>query len=144
MLLESSECGFGLVFTAKDPESALFAKAVVDTLFDEGERWEAGLADMTDILNEDDGAGEFRYYDECCQGKCFEPTGEDKSLGAKETEELEMLVFLADRQPTAYALAYKDEEEVIAEFRRKLGKFLPDDFNYGARIGYFQSCVPFY
>ena len=68
----------------------------------------------------------------------------DKSLGAKETEELEMLVFLADRQPTAYALAYKDEEEVIAEFRRKLGKFLPDDFNYGARIGYFQSCVPFY
>ena len=144
MLLECSDCGFGLVFTVKDPESELFAKAVVDTFFDEGERWQAGIADMTDILNEDDGVGEFSYYDECCQGKCFNPAGEDKSLGAKETDELEMLVFLADRQPTAYDLAYKGEEEVIAEFRRKLGRFLPDDFDYGARIGYFQSCVPFY
>ena len=79
-----------------------------------------------------------RYINEEKGGKGFIPAGRDKTLAA---EDKDMVVFYADKQPEAYKAAYRDEGEAIEEFRTKLGRYLPADFDYWAHIGYFQYCI---
>ena len=51
------------------------------------------------------------------------------------------MVFPANRQPSPYAAAYRDGNEVAKEFRRKFGKYLPADFDYLGHIGTYQYSV---
>lgn len=115
MYCDYPEYGFGLVVTENDP--------IMEQLYD---------------IFDDDTDGRVRYLDGEKGGRRFIPAGRDKSLAA---EDMGMLVFYADKQPDAYKAAYESEEDVIMEFRKRLGGYLPEDFDYGAHIGYFHCCV---
>lgn len=75
-----------------------------------------------------------KYYDEEFEGKAF------CSINHDYLEDEPMLVFWATYQPDAFKAVYT-EESVVEEFKRKIGKYLPDDFNYISHIGYFQCCI---
>lgn len=86
-------------------------------------------------LQEIDEFREFaRYYDEEFEGKVF------FSINGKYLEDEPMLAFWATYQPDAFKAVYT-EKSVIEEFKTKIGKYLPNDFDYINHIGYFHCCV---
>ena len=44
--------------------------------------------------------------------------------------------------PTLFKKAYNNMEEIVSEFKTKLGKYLPEDFDYRSRIRYI--CGTYY
>lgn len=82
----------------------------------------------------DEFSGFARYYDDEYEGKSF------ASISHDYLEDEPMLVFWATHQPDVFKAVYT-EESVIKEFKEKIGKYLPDDFNYISHIGYFQCCI---
>lgn len=75
-----------------------------------------------------------RYYDEEFEGKAF------ISINHKYLEDEPMLAFWATYQPDAFKAIYT-EKSVIEEFKTKIEKYLPSDFDYMSHIGYFHCCV---
>lgn len=75
-----------------------------------------------------------RYYDDECEGKSF------TSISHDYLENEPMLVFWATHQPDAFKAVYT-EKSVIEEFKTKIEKYLPSDFDYMSHIGYFHCCV---
>ena len=55
-------------------------------------------------------------------------------------ENEDIIVFWADKTPDAFIAVYT-EESIVEEFRKKVGKYLPDNFDYLAHIGYFSCTV---
>lgn len=82
----------------------------------------------------DEFSGFARYYDDEYEGKSF------TSISHDYLEDEPMLVFWAKHQPDAFKTVYT-EKSVIEEFKERIGKYLPDDFNYISHIGYFQCCI---
>lgn len=39
-----------------------------------------------------------------------------------------------DNEPKLFAAAYKDTEEIVNELKQKIGKYLPEDFDYAGSI----------
>ena len=75
-----------------------------------------------------------RYYDEEFEGKVF------ISVNGNYLEDEPMLAFWATYQPDAFKAVYT-EKSVIEEFKTKIGKYLPSDFDYINHIGYFHCCI---
>ena len=48
-----------------------------------------------------------------------------------------MLGIPAVKFPDPYEAAYASEDEVVEEFKQRLGKWLPEDFDYSAHIGWY-------
>ena len=52
------------------------------------------------------------------------------------------VVFYADRCPLKIVgVTYNTKEEIIDEFRKDIGRFLPEDFDYEGHIGSFEGAV---
>ena len=54
------------------------------------------------------------------------------------------LMIPAKRQGSIFAtndntLVYANEDEMISEFKKSIGKFLPDDFNYADHLAYYRG-----
>ena len=75
-----------------------------------------------------------RYYDEEFEGKVF------ISVNGNYLEDEPMLAFWATYQPDAFKAVYT-EKSIIEEFKTKIGKYLPSDFDYINHIGYFHCCI---
>lgn len=75
-----------------------------------------------------------RYYAEDAEGK------RAYYINNNYLEDEDMLVFWAERQPNAFKAVYS-KEEIVNEFKKKIGKYLPNNFDYISHIGYFQCCL---
>lgn len=75
-----------------------------------------------------------RYYGEEFEGKVF------FSINHEYLENEPMLTFWATYQPNAFKAVYT-EKSIIEEFKTKIGKYLPSNFDYISHIGYFHCCV---
>ena len=79
-----------------------------------------------------------RIYDDDCGGKRFVPV----NGGYKATEPDYMLVIWALNQPEPFAPVYPGgPDEIRKEFKDILGEYLPNDFDWDAHIGYFNTVV---
>ena len=127
-----SEYGFGLVLN--DDEAEALRKEVVKKNFPEFDIDMHSIWELPENFETIIPSLCVRYYDEDMDGKSFH--------GCKGNEEYgNMLVFWAENQPDAFKAAYGSIEETVKEFRKKIGKYLPDTFDYPAHIGYFSCCV---
>lgn len=122
------EYGFGLVLTGNEIEE--FVNRV-------GAREELDMDGDPYVFEETFGENyNTRYYDEDMEGKHFYSHD-----GVVDLEGDDMLAFRAEKQSDALKAAYGSLEEVEEEFRSKIGMFLPEGFDYGAHIGYFQCVI---
>ena len=124
-----AEYGFGLVLTGNEIEEFVNRVGAREELDMDGNPYV-----FEETFGEDYNA---RYYDDGMEGKHFHSQD-----GVIDLEEDDMLAFWAEKQPSAFKAAYGSLEEVEEEFRSKIGTFLPENFDYGAHIGYFK-CVIF-
>ncbi|HII08628.1 MAG TPA: hypothetical protein HA355_03455 [Methanosphaera sp.] len=113
------EYGFGLVLSGEEIDNFINRTKVENPY---------------ELQEIDEFGGFARYYDEECEGKGF------TSISHDYLEDEPMLAFWATHQPDAFKAVYT-EESVVKEFKEKIGKYLPDDFNYISHIGYFQCCI---
>ena len=118
-----AEYGFGLVLTGDETE-----KFVTKVL---GEEYDA-----YDLVEVPEFEGYARYYGSDTEGQCFSPAGKN----GKSVENEDMLAFWAERQQDAFKAQYTGDS-VVEEFRNRIGKYLPEDFNYIGHIGYFSCCM---
>ena len=103
--------GFGLIFTNEE----------ADHLFEQIQEAACKAFD----------GREYSYDDHCYSIEA--------STTASNSNTENMLVFDADYQPSPYKTAYASEEDVVAEFKNKLGKYLPADFDYTSHIGTYSA-----
>lgn len=99
-----------------------------------------------DDYEEDDGEhGDWKYdlYDEGICEYIGEFTGETQKVnenggswwGNCEFYDCESIVYVqASRYPTLFTKAYNNIDELVDEFKDKVGQYLPDDFDYRSRI----------
>lgn len=128
-----AEHGMGLVLSVNDPVTNVFVKAVAKAF---NERDDLDTSDIPELF-EHANVGCVRYYDDEMDGKTFHPVinGHGESF-----EHDNMLVFWAEMQPEPFKAVYT-EASLADEFRRKIGKYLSDDFDYMAHIGYFSCSI---
>jgi len=88
-------------------------------------------------LGERDNWHVWRFYDAEMEGKSFEPFADGKSY---DEEPEEMLVIWASRALQPFSAAYSGPDEIRKEFQDIIGKYMPEDFDWDAHIGYF-SCT---
>lgn len=83
------------------------------------------------------GMGFVNFYSDKASGKKFrkvyEIFGDEFSMG-------DTLVFWADKGTNPFMARYT-EESLIREFKEKIGKYMPDGFDYRSHIGWFSCCV---
>lgn len=125
-----AEYGFGLVLSDKNNEINNFIEKVFPNVKNEIGN-EITVYDLTESPEFD---GFARFYDSDMEGKYFQSVTFDYS------ENEDMLVFWAKRQPDAFNAVYT-EESIVEEFKNRIGKYLPDDFDYLNHIGYFSCCI---
>ena len=113
------EYGFGLVLSGEEIDNFINRVKVRNSY---------------ELQEIDEFRGFARYYDEEFEGKAF------ISINGKYLEDELMLVFWATYQPDAFKAVYT-EKSVIEEFKTKIGKYLPSDFDYINHIGYFHCCI---
>lgn len=115
--------GFGLCLCDDEIDQFVerYAKANKD-LLDEN-----GMPDI-DIAFEaiSDEFGTWPFNEDNSDLKYFE--GDEKDA---------ILPFFAKHQPDVYKTAYSSVDEVVAEFRELLGKYMPENFDWKIHIGYF-------
>ena len=104
--------GFGLIFT--NEEAKRFFEQVPEATFD--------------ALD----GHEYSYED-----YCYSIETSTTASNSSNTENI--LVFDADYQPSPYKIEYASVEDVVAEFKNKLGKYLPIDFDYTSHIGTYSA-----
>lgn len=129
-----SEHGFGLVFNSEEADA--FAKEVSACLDPDLDPEDMSVWLVPETLEKELPDTCIRYYDDEMDGKTFHSWD-----GECDMEPDGMLVFWAEKAPDAFKAAYTGIDEAVAEFREKIGKYLPGNFNYPAHIGYFSCCV---
>lgn len=122
------EYGFGLVLTGDE---------IVKFVNQVDAKEDRGLDGDPEILEEDLGdLYNVRFYGDCREGKRFQ------SLDNKVNLEYEdMLAFWAEKQPDAIKAVYDGIDEVVEEFKSRIGEFLPEGFDYEEHIGYFHCVI---
>lgn len=133
-----AEYGFGLVFSERDKTLDTLIKNVAREAFATEDETELEAFDVNDVAEYFDGMeGSVRYYDEEMSGKSFHPavTGHGSHFKFEN-----MLVFWANNAADVFSAVYT-KESVVDEFKEKIGRYLPDDFDYLAHIGYFSCCI---
>lgn len=129
------ESGFGLVISETDDAMEEMLKKIAEDAHISGE--EADYFDghsAAEFLN--DNVCDTHYYDyENSDGITFTPALPGRG---DYIEEEEILFIRAEKQPDAFKASYT-EKSVVGEFRKKVGKYLPKNFDYLAHIGTF-SC----
>ena len=53
-----------------------------------------------------------------------------KFFKGEEVDEEYFFIIELDKQPSLYKQAYKDEDEVVEEYKKSVGKYFPEDFDY--------------
>ena len=89
------------------------------------EEWKAGGA-----------VGDAAYFNESADTMFIPVDGKPGEY----IENHNLFVFPADRQPDPFTVQYT-RESVVEEFRGKLGRYLPDGFDYMSHIGFFTCTV---
>lgn len=126
--------GFGLVIAEDDKDTAYFLESTKKTFGpDAGEPWPYTLPGR---MESGGAVGDAAYFDESAD-TMFIPV--DRKPG-EYIENHNLFVFSADRQPDPFAAQYT-KESVVEEFRKKIGRYLPDGFDYMAHIGFFTCTV---
>lgn len=95
-----------------------------------------------DEMNEDD--YEYELYDMgvfdhisnfCGETICINDDGADEYWKAGESYSEDPVCYVAVRSfPTLFKAPYSNMEELIEEFKSKVGDYLPEDFDYRANI----------
>lgn len=137
------EYGFGLVLTGDEITDFIrhFVRSTLAKLnrapSDLMEIHLTGLDNDPEFLVDNYGADmNVRFYGDCREGKRFQ------SLDNKVDLEYEdMLAFWAEKQPDAIKAVYDGIDEVVEEFKSRIGEFLPKGFDYEAHIGYFHCVI---
>lgn len=120
------ECGYGFAIADDDPAYRAFMEAAAKDM--------ALSPDGRDIASCIAGAA---YWDSKeTKGTTFR----DSVSGSTCTGDKSMFVIWADRQPDFFDQVYT-KESVTEEFRKKVGDYLPEDFDYLSHIGYFSAAV---
>lgn len=117
------EYGFGLMLNKEESKAFCKKYNVV-----EGENYECD--DMEYYLED------CRYYTDDFDGRHFYSA--NKNI---DNEGATGLFFFADWQPDAFKVAYYSMDDCVEEFKNKIGKYLPEDFNWEDHIGYFQAAI---
>lgn len=136
--------GFGLVIAEDDKDAAYFLESTKKTLgTDASEPWQLRpdvskpwQYTLPERMESKGAVGDAAYFDESAD-TMFIPVGEKPG---EYIENHNLFVFSADRQPDPFAAQYT-KESVVEEFRKKLGRYLPDGFDYMAHIGFFTCTV---
>ena len=66
-----------------------------------------------------------------CSGDFFDV--DDKEYKMFEDDEVDedwFFIIELDKYPSLFTQAYKDEDEIVEEFKSKVGKYFPEDFDY--------------
>lgn len=119
--------GCGLVLTGEEVQKFVESKGFNDPYdFIESERYDHADSDMYPCAE---------YFGDDFSGHEFH------SVTHESVEPEEALVFWADHQPSLFKPAYKNLDEIIAEFKKGLGEDLfKSDEEWANHIGEF-SCV---
>ena len=136
--------GFGLVIAEDDKDAAYFLESKKKALGtdasepwqlrpDAGEPWQYTLPER---MESKEAVGDAAYFDESADTMFIPVDGKPGEY----IENHNLFVFSADRQPDPFAAQYT-KESVVEEFRKKLGRYLPDGFDYMAHIGFFTCTV---
>lgn len=136
--------GFGLVIAEDDKDAAYFLESTKKALGteasepwqlrpDAGEPWSYTLPER---MESEGAVGDVAYFDESADTMFIPVDGKPGEY----IENHNLFVFPADRQPDPFAAQYT-KESVVEEFRKKLGRYLPDGFDYMAHIGFFTCTV---
>ena len=136
--------GFGLVIAEDDKDAAYFLESTKKALGadasepwqlrpDAGEPWQYTLPERMESKG---GVGNAAYFDESADTMFIPVDGKPGEY----IENHNLFVFPADRQPDPFAVQYT-RESVVEEFRGKLGRYLPDGFDYMSHIGFFTCTV---
>lgn len=124
-----AEHGFGLFLSDEDSESDIFLDKcrALNNLDSDCLDLLDGICGFTDAVyyNEDNAAD--RYF------AAINNTDSKEGVSG--------IFFFANHQPNAFKCAYKDIDEVISEFKTKIGRYLPGDFDWKSHIGNFQCCT---
>ena len=91
---------------------------------------------------EDESYGMVLYDMDICScagnfsGEAFPITdrGTDTYDGSEDFEDDSVYYIPAEKYSTLFEAAYKNMDEMIAEFKENLGEYLPDDFDYRSNI----------
>lgn len=131
------ESGFGLAVSETDyAMDEILRKVAKDAGIpdEDAENFDGNSA--AEFLN--DNVCDTRYYDyEGSEGITFSPAVPGRG---DYIEDKEILFARAEKQPDAFKASYT-EESVVREFREKVGKYLPENFDYLAHIGTFSCCT---
>lgn len=129
------ESGFGLAVSETDyAMDEILRKVAKDAGISDEDAENFDRNSAAEFLN--DNVCDTRYYDyENSDGITFSPALPGRG---DYIEEEEILFIRADKQPDAFKASYT-EESVVNEFKKKIGKYLPENFDYLAHIGTF-SC----
>lgn len=126
--------GFGLVIAEDDKDTAYFLESTKKTFGpDAGEPW---LYTLPGRMESGGAVGGAAYFDESADTMFIPVDGKPGEY----IENRNLFVFPADRQPDPFAVQYT-RESVVEEFRGKLGRYLPDGFDYMSHIGFFTCTV---
>lgn len=136
--------GFGLVIAKDDKDAAYFLESTKKTLgTDASEPWqlrpdvsEPWQYTLPERMESKGAVGDAAYFDESADTMFIPVDGKPGEY----IENHNLFVFSADRQPDPFAAQYT-KESVVEEFRKKLGRYLPDGFDYMAHIGFFTCTV---
>lgn len=93
---------------------------------------------------EDGEHGDWKYdlYEEGICEYISEFTGEAQQVnedgtywwGNSESYSCDTIVYVQARYPTLFRKAYDNMDELVEDFKNKLGQYLPEDFDYRSRI----------
>lgn len=120
------EHGYGLGIADDDPAYRAFVEAAAKDL--------ALPPDGRDIAS---CIGRAAYWDSReMEGMTFR----DPASGSAFIEDKSWFVFWANRQPDPFSQVYT-KESITEEFRKKVGDYLPGDFDYLSHIGYFSAVI---
>lgn len=120
------ESGYGLAIADDDPAYRAFMEAAAKDM--------DLPPDGRDIASCIAGAA---YWDSReMEGTTFR----DPASGIAYIEDKSLFVIWADRQPDPFGQVYT-KESITEEFRRKVGDYLPEDFDYLSHIGYFSAVI---
>lgn len=130
--------GYGLVITDTDKHINYFLKTIEQAWKQEDsdtDDWNLfGMNKVKNFFEHKQDIVNIAEFSNIDEDKFFVPIS-DETNAIEIEEDDNGLIFYTDKQPNICEQAYGSEDEIIKEFKEKLGKFLPDDFDYKAHIG---------
>ena len=129
-MIDYAEYGIGFVLTDNDK---INGKDAISYLVEK-----SGFEDVYELIeSKEDDSHVWRFYDDEMGGKNFYPF-----LSNNSEEPREMLVIFAKNPLKPSTPAYPGgPDEIRAEFKDLLGNYLPNNFDYDAHIGEFNTTI---